>query len=63
MSAQTLVTTLITATLFHDMAFHGKNYLLICCHIQPLLHDVLCIFYNLPTSAAHVLVPIDYKAI
>jgi len=54
---------LIRATVFHDIAFHGKNYLLLCCGTQPLLHDVLCIFCNLPTSAAHVWVPIDYKAI
>lgn len=63
MDAKTLITTLITATLFHDTAFHGKNYLLIPCHTQPLLHGELCIFYNLPTSAAGVLVPIDYKVI
>lgn len=63
MSAKPLITTLRRATLFPDIAFHSKNYLFICCHAQPLLHNVLCIFYNLPTSAAHVLVPIDYKVI
>lgn len=31
--------------------------------VKLLLHDVLCIFYNLPISAAQVLVPIDYNAI
>lgn len=54
MSAKILITTLITAPLFHDIAFQAKG-------TQSLLHVVLCIFYTSSISAAHVLVPIDCK--
>lgn len=59
MSAETLLTTLITEMLLHDTTFHSKHDLFIHYHIQLLLHDIFSTFYDLSTSATPVLVPID----
>lgn len=59
MSAETLLTTLITEMLFHDTTSHRKHYLLIHYRTQPLLHDIFGTFYDLSTSATPLLVPLD----
>lgn len=60
MSAETLLSALLTEMLFHDTTFHTfKHYFLIHSHTQPLLHYILGIFYDLSTSATPVLVPTD----